>query len=124
MKWLIRFRDDWLIQLADMKKQEDKHVAEAKAYITELYETDAITPQQASTLLNHVGWLGSHINARRLPVWQRWSSACRWWCVYFGIQLRCTISCWWEDLMDRVKPKPKAKPTVRMTFGEEEVVDE
>ena len=124
MNWLIRFKKKWLDQLADKKEMEDKHVAEAKAFITELYETDAITPMQASTLLNHVGWLSSHIRERRRPVWQRWSSACRWWCVYFGIQLRCTISYWWEDLMDRVKPKPKAKPTVRMTFGEEEVVDE
>ena len=124
MKWLIRFKNDWLIQLADMKPQEDRHVTEAKAFITELYETDAITPQQASTLLNHVGWLDSSIKRRRKPVLGRWLHACRWWCVYFGIQLRSTISYWWEDLLDRVKPKPKAKPTVRMTFGEEEVVDE
>ena len=124
MKWLIRFRDDWLIQLTDMKPQEDKHVAEAKAYITELYETDAITPMQASTLLNHVGWLDSFIKRRREPVLVRWFYASRAWLEYFGIQLRCTISYRWEDLLDRVKPKPKAKPTVRMTFGEEEVVDE
>ena len=124
MKWLIRFKKDWLIQLADMKKQEDQHVAKAKAFITELYETDAITPQQASTLLNDIEWLDSFIKRRREPVLVRWFYASRAWCVYFGIQLQSTISYRWEDLMDRVKPKPKAKPTVRMTFGEEEVVDE
>ena len=124
MKSLIRFRDNWLIQLADMKEQEDKSVAEAEAYIIELYETGAVTPEQYSTLLNHVSWLKTQINARRRPVWQRWSNACGWWCLYFGIQLRCTIRDWWDDLLDMVTPKPKPKPTVRMTFGEEEVVDE
>ena len=124
MNWLIRFKEKWLDQLADMKPQVDRSGAEAKAFITELYETDAITPMQASPLLNHIGWLDSYIKRRREPVLGRWLHACRWWCVYFGIQLRCTISCWWEDLLDMVKPKPKAKPTVRMTFGEEEVVDE
>ena len=124
MKWLIRFRDDWLIQLADMKKQEDQNIAEAKAFITELYETDAITPMQASKLLNHVGGLSNHIRQRRRPVLRRWLHSCHWWWVYFSIQLRCTISYWWWELLERVTPKPKAKPTVRMTFGEEEVVDE
>ena len=121
MNWFIKFKNDWLIQLADSKQEEDRHVAKAKAFVEELYTADVITPQQASTLLNHVTYLDRYIKQRRRPAWRRWSNACRWWCIYFGIQLRSTISCWWEDLLDRVKPKPKAKPTVRMTFGEEEV---
>ena len=108
MNCFIRFKKKWLDQLADMKKQEDQHVAKAKAFITELYETDAITPQQASTLLNHIGWLSAHINSRRLPVWQRWSSACRWWCVYFGVEVRGTIDYYWEELLYRLRPKNRA----------------
>ena len=124
MKFLIRFRDNWLIQLADMKEQEDKSVAEAEAYIIELYETGAVTPEQYLTLLNYVGRLGSYIRQRRRPVLRRWFDAIRSWCLYFSIQLRCTVRYRWNDLLDMVTPKPKPKPTVRMTFGEEEVVDE
>ena len=117
MNWLIRFKEKWLDQLADSKEMEDRHVAEAKAFITELYETDAITPVQASTLLNHVGWLSSHIQQRRLPVWQRWSSACRWWCVYFGVEVRGTVSWYWSELLYRLRPKNRAKT-------QEEIIEE
>ena len=124
MNWFIRFKNDWLIQLADSKQEEDSQVAMAKAFIGELYKTDVITPEQASTLLNYVAYLELYIKQRRQPVLRRWIHACRWWCIYFGIQLRCTIIDWREDLLSRLKPKPKAKPTVRMTFTDEEVVDE
>ena len=109
MNWLNRFKKKWLDQLADMKKQEDRQVAQAKAFITELYETDAITPMQASTLLNHVGWLSSHIQHRRRLVWKRWANSCYWWCVYFGIEVRGTIGYYWEDLLHRLRPKNRAK---------------
>ena len=117
MNCFIRFKKKWLDQLADMKPQEDRSVAEAKAFVTELYETDAITPMQASTLLNHIGWLDSYIKRRREPVLGRWLHACRWWCVYFGIEVRCTISWYWQELLYRLRPKNRAKT-------QEEIIEE
>jgi|5B_taG_2_1085324.scaffolds.fasta_scaffold15627_3 hypothetical protein len=117
MNCFIRFKKKWLDQLADSKEMEDRHVAEAKAFITELYATDAVTPQQASTLLNHIGWLSAHINSRRLPAWQRWSNACKWWCVYFGMEVRGTIGWYWQELLYRLRPKNRAKT-------QEEIIEE
>ena len=117
MNCFIRFKKKWLVQLADTSEMEDRQIAKAKAFITELYATDAITPAQASTLLNHVSWLSTHIHQRRRPAWRRWNSACYWWCVYFIAEVRSTISYWWEDLLYRLRPKNKTKT-------QEEIIEE
>jgi len=98
MPKLTKFYENWLVQLANKKDAEDDSIQRAYDYVERLHEAGTIDFGVQAVLKSNIGWLESHIKARRAPAAYRWFHAAKWWCIYFGIRLRTTAVTIWEDM--------------------------
>ena len=109
LKALKRFKENWLEQLADKRVSEDESIKRAYDYIEKLQKDGVVGFTEFHTLRSNISWLESHIKARRAPVAVRWFAAAKWWCIYFGIQVRTYAQEYWEELTYR--PEPEEYPS-------------
>ena len=109
LKALKRFKENWLEQLADKRESEDESIKRAYDYIAKLHKDGVVGFTECHTLRSNISWLESHIKARRAPVAVRWFAAAKWWCIYFGIQVRTYAQDYWEELTYR--PEPEEYPS-------------
>lgn len=118
-KQLRSFWNNWVTQLRDSRLDEDEAIKRAYDYIEKLQSDGVIGFVEFHTLKGNAGTLAGYIKARRRPVAERWFHAAKWWCIYFGIQVRTTVECLWEDLTYR--PEPEEYPS-DLAFPEEKVL--